>query len=37
MDYESNRYVFCSDRCVERFKAEPSRYLTSAETIGSGR
>jgi putative ABC transport system ATP-binding protein len=37
VDYKSNRYVFCSDRCVERFKAEPSRYLTSAETIGSDR
>ena len=27
-NHEGKRYVFCSERCVERFKAEPARYVT---------
>ncbi len=30
-DHAGKRYVFCSERCVERFKAEPVRYISLTE------
>lgn len=27
-EYKENKYVFCSDRCRERFEADPASYIT---------
>ncbi len=41
--YRGREYLFCSARCVERFRAEPDRYLrptgapTPARTVGPAR
>ena len=29
-DYEGREYLFCSGRCLEKFKADPKRYLRHA-------
>src|SRR6478609_9228232 len=28
VDYEGHTYYFCADSCLERFTAEPARYVT---------
>ncbi|HEY8156108.1 MAG TPA: heavy metal translocating P-type ATPase [Myxococcota bacterium] len=30
LEHAGNRYFFCSDRCLERFRAEPGRWLKPA-------
>src|SRR5919201_1561072 len=32
VDYQGRTYFFCAESCLERFKADPARYVTS----GSG-
>jgi len=34
VDYNGERYYFCADSCLERFKAEPQRYLRPGSGIG---
>ena len=33
-EYQGNTYYFCSPRCVEKFKAEPERYLAAKPVAG---
>lgn len=30
-EYEGKRYYFCSQHCLEKFRAEPARYVTSEQ------
>jgi len=32
MDYRGTKHVFCSERCLQRFQAEPERYLGKARS-----
>jgi Cu+-exporting ATPase len=31
-EYEGETYFFCNERCLEKFKAEPAKYLTEVAT-----
>ena len=32
-EHDGERYFFCNQTCLEKFKAEPSRYLTNETTV----
>ena len=34
--YQDERYVFCSRRCLDRFDAEPARYVDSTASMPAG-
>jgi len=33
-EYAGKTYYFCNPSCLNRFKAEPERYLSAAPTVG---